>query len=351
MFDLQNSHIAFDFVHYGKVLNPRKNTLVLDVGMKAVPGVIDHHHPQAEIECTASLIAKYPHLVLNHVNKRTLRKDTEEPQNLKFITHRLPDFDAVASIFLSLKLIEIEKIDSSMDKIARYTKMVDSARLPKDIDLTTTPYSILRALFKSIRKEEAVANIQRIDEGLRFMQFLYTKSEEGYELLENRTLFSGIDRYQNARSEAEKDHLNYISDINKAEKTILFLPRENGKERKEVDTLFVKNPKSFLLKEWARQDRDNTKNKEGFGFLMTNFGNKKYILGVDPERGIYLKGLGDLLNQKEEERRTAEDRTMDFRWYDGNCPFFNYRIVDSPQDGTSLTYDEIIETILFFGQE
>ena len=70
MFDLQNGYMAFEFVHYGKVLEPRKNTLVLDVGMKTTPGVIDHHHPQAETECTASLLAKYPHLVLDHVNKK-----------------------------------------------------------------------------------------------------------------------------------------------------------------------------------------------------------------------------------------------------------------------------------------
>jgi len=31
---------------------------------------------------------------------------------------------------------------------------------------------------------------------------------------------------------------------------------------------------------------------------MTNIRNKRYILGVDPEQGIYLRGLGDLLNQK-----------------------------------------------------
>jgi len=351
MFDLQNSHIAFDFVYYDKVLSPRKNTLVLDVGMKTTPGVIDHHHPKAEIECTASLIAKYPQLVLNHVNKKTLGKDTEEPLDLKFITHRLPDFDAVASIFLSLKLIEIEKIDASMDKIASYTKMVDSATLPKDIDLTITPYSILRALFKNMRKEEAVVNLQRIDEGLRFINFLYLKSEEGYELLENRALFTGIDRYEKAIREAENDHFDYISDINRAEKTILFLPREDGKGKKAIDGLVVRNPKSYLLKEWAHRDRENTNFREGFSFLMTNFRNKGYILGVDPEKGINLKGLGDLLNRKEEERRIAEDRPLDFRWYDGNCPFFNYRIVVSPQDGTSLTYEEIMEAILFFGQE
>jgi hypothetical protein len=351
MFDWEKSYLSFDFVHYGMVLEPRKNTLVLDVGMKTLPGVIDHHHPQAETECTASLIAKYPHLVLDHVNKTTLGKESEEPQSLKFITHRLPDFDAVASIFLALKLIEIEKMDPQMAHIAGYTKMVDSATLPKDIDLTVTPYSILRALFKSIRKEEKVANLQRIDEGLRFMEFLYSKSEEGYELLENRTLFAGIGRYEKAIKEAEEDYFDYLADMNRAEKKVLFLPRSDGGGKRETDALIVRNPRSYLLKDWARRDRDNTDHGEGFGFLMTNFWNRRYILGVDPDKGIYLRGLGELFNRKEEERRIAEDRPPGFRWYDGNCPFFNYRIVDSPQDGTSLTHKEIVETIELFGKE
>ena len=46
--------IVYQFVKYGEDLKPEKNTLVLDVGMKTVPGVIDHHHPKAEPECTAS---------------------------------------------------------------------------------------------------------------------------------------------------------------------------------------------------------------------------------------------------------------------------------------------------------
>ena len=64
--------LSYRFVHYGEKLDPQTNTLVLDVGMKTVPGVIDHHHPDAEAECTASLIVKHPELVLDHVNKGTL---------------------------------------------------------------------------------------------------------------------------------------------------------------------------------------------------------------------------------------------------------------------------------------
>jgi hypothetical protein len=341
--------VSYQFVNYGEDLRPAKGVLILDVGMKTVPGVIDHHHPEAEAECAASLITKHPHLVLEHTKKGTAEKK-EEAAKLRIVTHRLPDFDSISSIFLALKLIETGKINSSMEKIARYARMVDSSTLPKKIDLASTPYSILRSLFAEIRRGEEESSLERVREGLKFMNFLYSKSEEGYEILENRVLFSGIDRYGWAIRKAEDDYFNYLADIDRARKIIIYLPQTQGSGKKKVDGLVIKNPKSFLLKEWARRDRENSPLQEGFGLLVTNFWNKRYILGVDPEKEVNLRGLGDLLNEKEAEKRTKAGRPFTFLWYDGNCPFFNFRIIDSPQDGTSLSHQEIVDELLSFGQ-
>lgn len=340
--------VSYQFVNYGEEFNPERGVLVLDVGMKTAPGVIDHHHPEAEIECAASLIAKYPHLVLDHIKKED--NPEGEALNLRIVTHRLPDFDSVSSIFLALKLLEKGALDPAMGRIAAYAKMVDSASLPKDIDLTSTPYSILRALFSTIRKEEEEANLERVKEGLKFMNFLHSKFEEGYEILQNRSLFSGIDRYARAMRKCEDDYFNYLHDLSRAQKLIIFLPQVESGGRKKVDGLIVRNPKSFLLKEWARRDRENSSFSRGFTFLLTNFADKRYILGVDPVQGVNLKGLGDLLNQNEAEKRAQLGRAFSFRWYDGNCPFFNFRIIDSPQDVTSLSQEEIVDTILSFSQ-
>ena len=72
--------VTYQFVNYGEDLRPAKGVLVLDVGMKTVPGVIDHHHSEAEVECTASLIAKYPNLVLDHI-KESLGEKKKIPLN------------------------------------------------------------------------------------------------------------------------------------------------------------------------------------------------------------------------------------------------------------------------------
>ena len=341
---------VYQFVNYGQELEPEKNILALDVGMKTVPGIIDHHHPSAEIECTASLITRYPHLVLDHVQEKDASIKSNDSVKLGIITHRLPDFDSVSSIFLVLKLLKNGEVDSYMETMAQYAKMVDSSTLPKEIDLSSTPYSILRALFTKIRKDEDKTNLERVHEGLKLMNFLYSKSKEGHDILQNRVLFSGIERYDRAMRRIENDYFNYLDDLNRSQKVILHLPLSSGKGIKKIDGLIVKNPSNFLLKEWARRDRKNSPLKEGFTLVMTNFGNKRYILGVDPEKRVHLKGLGDLLNKKEAEKRKASERALAFQWYSGNCPFFNYRIIDSPQDGTSLNHDEIVDALLSFGQ-
>jgi len=89
--------VNFQFAPYGKEFLPEPGTIVPDVGMKTVPGVIDHHQPEAEAECAASLVVKHPELVLSHLQKN-------EPE-ITIITHRLPDFDASSAIFLTLKLL------------------------------------------------------------------------------------------------------------------------------------------------------------------------------------------------------------------------------------------------------
>jgi hypothetical protein len=342
--------IIYEFVPYGERFEPRPATIVLDVGMRTVPGVIDHHHPEAEPECTASLIAKYPELVLDHLGPFRASVPQGSLPPLRIVTHRLPDFDSLASIFLTLKLLETGKINPSLEKIARYTRRVDSASLAKEIELSSTPYSILRALFSGARKEEAEINRERLAEGLRFMRFLYAKSEEGYEIEENRRLFSGIDRYERAMRKVENDYFQYLDDLNRAEKIVLNLPLSDQPGRQLVDGLIVQNPTSFLLKEWSRRDLSQSSQRKGFSLLLTNFGGQRYILGVDPGIGVNLRGLGGLLNQKEAQRREAEGTPLTHRWYEGNCPFFNYRIIDSPQDGTALNHKDVVGCLWAFSQ-
>ncbi len=337
--------IRYVFVNYGEVLEPRANTIVLDVGMKMVPGVIDHHHPEAEAECAASLVAKYPGLVLDHL----LGADGAPPSALTVVTHRLPDFDAAAAVFLALKLLETKAVDSPMERIARYARMADSASFPKSIDLAATPYAILRALSSIIHEEEDQANLRRIDEGLRMMGFLYEKAERGVDFTENRILFAGIDRFQRAMRRIESDYFRYLEDVERGLKLRLWLPLSSGEGRKELDGLAVSRPRSFLFKEWARRDLVHPISRKGYALVMTAFGRDRFMLGADPEENVSLNGLGPLLDLREEDRRKNLGLPPCSRWYDGDCAFFERRIVVSPREGTVLSQEDVLEAVGEFG--
>ncbi|MDH4198446.1 MAG: hypothetical protein OEW05_13620 [Candidatus Aminicenantes bacterium] len=339
--------ITYDFVDYGEVLTARPGTLVLDVGMRTEPGIIDHHHPDAEPECAASLVVKHPRLVVDHLRPA----GAALPDRCQIITHRNPDFDAAAAAFLALRLLTTGNVDEAMFDLAAYARSVDSASLPAEVDLASTPYAILRALFARLKGEDETAvGRARLEEGQKFMAFVHARRAEGYEILANRALFRGVDRFERAMRRAEEDYWSYLDDLARARKMRLWLPFSSAPGRREVDGLAVRNPRSFLLKEWARRDRDNASLGCGFSFVLTDFGGRRFILGVDPAAGVNLKGLGALLNEREAAKRRDLGRQEPVRWYEGNCPLFDYRIIDSPRDGPALTSGDVVEAVLAFGR-
>ena len=346
--------VRYAFAEYGERFDPAPDTLVLDIGMKTVPGVIDHHHPDAEAECAASLVAKYPRLVLDHIaaspGPDAPRSGAPEAAPLTIITHRLPDFDSLAAIYISLKILETGGVDPGLRKIAAYAKLVDSALLPKTIDLSGTPYALLRAMFSGSKKSEDENNRERLKEGLKFMRALHALASAGQEIVEDPRLFAGIDRYDRARRKVQGDYTTYLSDLVRSKIFRLDLPATGGvPSRRTVDGLLVTNPRSFLLKEWAHRDRENPALGEGFSFIVTNYGNSHYGLGVDPTRSINLRGLGDRLNLRERDKRRSTGAREGKEWYEGNCPLFDYRIIVSPQGDTILSAAEIMEEVFAFG--
>jgi len=318
--------------------------------MKSVPGVIDHHQADAECECAASLVVKKPGLVLDHIPAGSLDPGPRNGLALTIITHRMPDFDSVAAAFLALRLIERGEVDPAMTTLAEYTRLVDSARLPRDIDLTATPYAILRALFRRIRKDEGTSNRERMAEGLRFMRFLHTRAGEGHDIHANRSLFAGIERFDRAMRDCEEDNFTYLADVESAEQLDLSLPLDSGAGRKGVDGLVVVHPRSFLLRDWAIRDRDLSPRGRGFSFLMMILARGKVILGVSPEEGVWLKGLGEELDAMEKVRRPEGTIPAGEGWYSGGCPFFNHRIIASPRDGSRLEPREIMQAVRAYGR-
>jgi len=338
--------VRYVFADYGLPFEPAPNTLVLDVGMRTVPGVIDHHQPDAEAECAASLVAKYPHLVLDHLAPEGA---PESGEPLTIVTHRLPDFDSLAAIYIALKVLETRRVDAGLRALAAYTKMIDSALLPKSVDLAGTPYALLRAMFSGSKKSEEEIGRDRLQEGLRFMRALHARASEGKSLLEDERLFAGIDRYDLARRKVRGDYTTYLSDLTRSREFRVELPKSDGSGRKTVNGVAVPQPRSFLLKEWAHRDREHPSFGDGYSLILSSFGEGGVGLGVDPHQGIHLRGLGPRIEARERAKREAGGLPPGPPWYEGNCPLFDYRIIVPPRGGTVLTAAEVLEEVLAFG--
>jgi len=141
-----------------------------------------------------------------------------------------------------------------------------------------------------------------------------------------------------------------MADASRSMKMSLQLPLDDGSGRRAIDGLYIDNPRCFLLKEWARRDRDTPSGGQGYGFVMSRFGSARFMLGVEPSSGVNLRGLGGMINRREQAKRAALGQAAGYSWYEGDNAFFGYRIIDTPRDGTVLEAADILDALLAFGQ-
>lgn len=131
-------------------------------------------------------------------------------------------------------------------------------------------------------------------------------------------------------------------------------------ERMAVEGIFLRDPQSFLFKEWAREDTENSRSGQGFLFTAVAYSEgltqapagkrTRYIFALDPERarGGHLYNLWARLQEAEFRRRKIsecprEDHRRDFAgrrcgsdpWFDGNS--YRGTIIDTPSSGTALS--------------
>ncbi len=335
------SDVEFEFVEYGEEIEPTEGVVALDVGRKLISGVLDHHQKNAENECAATLVIKHPELILNHIKRR---------KKFKIVTHKYPDFDAVSSSYLTVKIVEKREITPFMRELANYAKLVDSSQIPKNYTLSGTPYALLYAIYQIIKnnipKENRLHNIgvKRMEIAFEMFNFLEKHFLSGKNVWNNEKLFLGHPLYEQAQKKVLEDYKNYIKDIRRFPKGKVKLLKTSEKELKEVDYIIAIYPSSFLLKEWAKRDKKNSPSKNGFDLIVSSLFQGNFMIAVNSESGTFLKGLGDFLNIKESKKRDEKGLEKEY-WYEGDSPFFNHRIVASPSKGTVLTTKEVIDTI------
>ena len=338
------SEINYSFVPAGSVVVAEPGKVYVDVGNDFGPGVLDHHHPDAPDACASLLALNHPDLILSQ---------RIPLQTVTILTHQYPDLDAIGSAWFASRHLHNEDFTDADEMIADYICAIDRGYTTLHPDRPLTAYAVMM-----MRLDKIYSSQQETDE--KSLNALLS----GFEILDtfsNHIKFSndlndsdwvsklpGIQQEINAISE---DLNLYKKDIAKAKIFECQLPRKDGVGHEPVKGIRITQPESRLFKSWARGDAKNSQSS-GFVFSVIQLTHSRTIISVSPESNVFLKGLGDILEQAETEQRQLEGRMIVGEnrpgynspdpWYDGRSPLHDFTIIDSPRSGTVLDLETIM---------
>ena len=343
--------ISFDFVEMGYVAKPERGKVYVDVGNAFCAGVLDHHHPDAPETCTAMLALKHPEFIRSQI----------EDSHLTIICHERPDIDAITGAYFAQLHAFGKAVGFAHTQWAEYICLIDQGHTTLSPDQPVTPYSLFMMLMQIVRKtndtDRAALNHRMLRSGIQFLDTIFSWLEAGGCLSEPEDL-TLLPMFEHEVSAIQADLIAYRRDLERAERFRCNLPLVDGSGKEEVAGLWIEMPTSAMFKSWARGDCASTNAKRGFTFLCIRISDHRFILSVDPSSPVYLKGLGQNLEEAETVKRKKLGMPREGinrpgynspdPWYDGRSPLHNYSIIDSPNSGTILTKSEVRQIVCEF---
>jgi len=333
------AEIDFDFVPMGTVAKPEKGKVYVDVGNAFCPGVLDHHHPDAPDACTAMLTLNHPEYIFSQILNRSLT----------IIPHEYPDLDALTGVYFSRMHANQEPVHEAHCAWAEYVCKVDQGYTTLLLETPISPYSIFMMRMQLIRKKKHEnIHMAMLKTGLQFIDQVIQSLSDGVRLCESGWLES---LFPLETELIIADYSVYLKDIEQATISTYRLPLKDGGGYEYVPGLWIRKPESVFFKSWARGDQRHSDSKQGFIFLAIQISDQRFILSVQPNANVWLKGLGDKIEQAETLKRKKMNlvRNGEVRsgyessdpWYNGRSPLHHYSIIDSPRCGTVLTVSEV----------
>lgn len=371
--------IKFDFVPQGAVIKiedgkfnfkswfqgketlkewDQKTTVIFDTGNHLGDNIIDHHQPGTEDSCVAMLVALSFEKFINQLDRTA--------EEITFITHFFPDFDAIGSTYLAKFFLENGKMPDHVDVIGEYINEVDSGKLTLDPIYPVNPASMILGISDEISgnneipfpaKHEAILekSYKLMDEIFRICQ----KSPNPW----MPDFCDEIQEFDVTKEKIHNDAKTYKEDFERSNYQTLKLKNNFTGIIESVDFIATSVPKSFLWKYWVRGDRINSPLNQGFILTCAFFdtfkeaGRNRAIIATDPNTPYALKGLGlliesfecrALLNDVSKEDLTKDTRPGFHRgdpWYDGRAPVHNFTIIDAPRAGSVLSNEQLLDAI------
>jgi len=313
--------------------------LYVDVGNAFVPGVLDHHHPDAPNACTATLVLNHPDYVRSQLLNRSLT----------IIPHIYPDLDAITGAYLARIYALNEPMEAAHKQWAEYVCKVDQGFTKLRQQSPVSPYSVfMMDMHQVCNQESPNLSLLMLERGFAFIDKIITSMQAGYDLNETGWLQTV---FPLESGQVHDDFSLYVKDLKSTSQITLKLPVKNRPEHEPVPGLWVEKPRSVLFKSWARGDTEHSHCPDGFMFLGIQVSATRFILSVQPDSPVWLKGLGDALEQAETQKRERIGQVRQGKnrpgyqspdpWYGGNSPLHNYSIIDSPRCGSVLLFSEV----------
>lgn len=391
----------FHFIPQGSSVKHRvRDTLYLDVGNDLTYGIIDQHHDASSSISVAEFVYTYPEYVYTHLLGRWLDlfdegKALPSKHTINIVTHISPDFDGLASIWLTLKLIEDGEFPPVAAALVPYVSLVDQGKYKIINDDETSATHPLHMAYLAIQNLTPPSGINRdewcLSRGLELLNNLSQKAGElnisrcalnmllpskGSSSSPNQNsnpLFGAwreLEGFQDVKSLLDEDsRLYWEYDYPNSIKENISLPtydKDDVNREAIVRCLILKQPpRSKLNKYWVRSMDPPFPmficpyNKPGSKESMDHKSfYPRVIISLDPtmpQGPVTLKGLGAALERAEVKYRNehgGDNRLKTPRWADGSVtnadPWYDGRghdftIVDSPSSETLLPYDEILK--------
>lgn len=334
-----------DFVPMGFLARPEPGVVYLDSGNAMVPGILDHRTERANAQSACELLLRRPDLLLEHVRETPA-------SHLEFRFHDPPDLDCAAAFYAACELMDAHPRMAILEQLAAYLNLVNYARIPSPNHLADSLYGMYKAHTKLIaqRHGDAVSSATILEAGVRVIDaavFLMEEQGAGGDFASIFQRRPGW--FADEKRLIRRDQEQYRHDVETRCHT--YAARVNGMAA-PVTGLWLDHPQSLLFRIWAWNDPEAPGGR-GYHFIGIDFSEpekRRFVIGVNPESGANLRGLGQVLEAHEAAKRKqlGQERPSHAVGYAVDAPdpwYFgqghNYTVIDSPDQGTILTAEEV----------
>lgn len=335
-----------DFVPIGSSVVEENCVLYADVGNKKSPGIIDHRIENMLEGSSCGMFMKNPNYYINHIKKN-------RNNFIEIRLHENPDFDCISSYYSIQEFLDGFPRKNYLEILSMYVTQINQGVIPNPDSFMNSLYGIfighIATAFNNVKKNDFLI----LKEGLKVIDAAFYIAEK--DNIINPDFTNIFENYPNifkiAREYLKNDIDLFLEDCSNGIEYDAFLKKD--KEKIKVSGLFLNNPKSGLFKLWARNPLIGMKKYDFINVLIGNKENKnRYIISVDPESLYTLNGLGELLEKREKEKRIQLNLQRPIHpirypsdnsdpWYFGQG--HNWTIIDSPNCGSILSKEEVIE--------